>query len=219
SPRAAPPRAVRGRRQSAAMATLEGLRLAILPGSRWLTHGPDEASSPARDRDLAWARLMRARTPAFDALEPGDVAIVPMTAVAVVAPDRDGLLHLVATASEAGIGGPILVRDAAGGEAEIVDRLVDAARDAGVAVLDAGIVDAAAIERSAIGFLVNHRAELERQATILERQLEQLALEQGGPDAMAAAIAGFLGRAVAIEGRRGAALAVHAPVDVPGSAA
>jgi len=88
-----------------------------------------------------------------------------------------------------------------------------------VPVLDAGTGDAAGIERSAIGFLVNHRAELDRQATILETRLEAVALAGGGPAGLAAAIAGFLGRAVAIEGRRGLPIAVHAPADVPSSAA
>ena len=47
-------------------------------------------------------------------------------------------------------------------------RSREAAAAAGLPVLDAGAADATAIERSAIGFLVNHRAELERQATLLE---------------------------------------------------
>jgi hypothetical protein len=61
---------------------------------------------------------------------------------------------------------------------------------------------------------VNHRGELERQATILETRLERVALDGGGPEGLAAAISGFLGRAIAIEGRRGATLAVHLPPDV-----
>jgi PucR-like helix-turn-helix protein len=89
----------------------------------------------------------------------------------------------------------------------------------GLPVLAAGPGDPAAVERSAIGFLVNHRAELDRQATILESRLEEVALAGGGPEEMAAAIAGFLGRAIAIEGRRGTRLAVHAPPGVPDAAA
>ncbi|HET9614568.1 MAG TPA: helix-turn-helix domain-containing protein, partial [Candidatus Limnocylindrales bacterium] len=100
-----------------------------------------------------------------------------------------------------------------------LEQIRVAADAAGVAVLDAGNGDAAAIERSAIGFLVNERAELDRQATALESRLQQIALAGGGIEAIGAAIAGFLHRAVAIEGRRGAALVVHAPPDVPGSAA
>ena len=59
----------------AAMATLEALRAAVLPGARWLA-GTDRScravAAPER-RELAWVRLMRARVPAFDALETGDL--------------------------------------------------------------------------------------------------------------------------------------------------
>ena len=204
------------------MATLEDLRAAVLPGARWLAAGPDVAPSTATSLDLAWVRLMRARVPAFDALEPGDLAIVPRAALAVVAPDGDSVVALVRGCIDAHIGGIVLVTDPlapAAGATPATDptlgQLVTTAAQAGLPVLDAGPTDASAVERSAIGFLVNHRAELERQATILETRLEQVALGGGGPDGLAAAIAGFLGRPIAIEGRRGATLAVHVPPDVP----
>ncbi len=214
------------------MATLEALRAAVLPSARWLAAGPAgsgpsaRAGSPATTRDLAWVRLMRARVPAFDALEAGDVAVVPLAALGIVAPDDEAVGSLVRAAADAEIGGLVLVTDPSRAVADPgretrarVVALVEAAAAANVPVLDAGAGDPSAIERSAIGFLVNHRAELERQATILEAQLEGVALAGGGPEGFAAAIAGFLARAVAIEGRRGAPLAVHAPPDVPGAAA
>ena len=204
------------------MATLDDLRAAVLPGARWLAAGPDVAPSTATSLDLAWVRLMRARVPAFDALEPGDLAIVPRAALAVVAPDGESVAALVRGCIEAHVGGIVLVADPlgpAGGMTPDRDatlgELIATAGQAGLPVLDAGPTDASAVERSAIGFLVNHRAELERQATILETRLEQVALGGGGPDGLAAAIAGFLGRPIAIEGRRGATLAVHVPPDVP----
>jgi purine catabolism regulator len=163
---------------------------------------------------------MRARVPAFDALEAGDVAIVPLAALSVVAPDDDAVGAVVRAAADARIGGIVVVADPSGGSSRtLTTALVAAAAAAGVPVLDAGPGEPASIERSAIGFLVNHRAELERQATILETQLEQVALAGGGPEGFAAAIASFLGRPVAIEGRRGSTLAVHAPPDVPAAAA
>jgi purine catabolism regulator len=204
------------------MATLVDLRAGVLPGARWLAAGPDVAPSTATSLDLAWVRLLRARVPAFDALERGDLVIVPRAALGVVAPDAEAVAGLVRGCVDAGIGGLILVADPQVPESAadvLVDALVAVAEPVGLPVLDAGAGDAAAVERSAIGFLVNHRAELERQATILETLLEQVALGGGGPDGLAAAIAGFLGRPVAIEGRRGATLAVHVPPDVPGAAA
>ncbi len=76
-----------------------------------------------------------------------------------------------------------------------------------------------ALERSAIGFIVNRRAELDRQAAQLEARLERLALEGSDLAGLLGAIGQALDRAVALEGRRGHPLAVHAPADVPGAAA
>ena len=197
------------------MPTLAELKSAVLPSARWLAAAPDTAPSTATTLDLAWVRLLRARVPAFDALERGDLAIVPRAALAVVAPDPELTAALVRGCVEAGIGGIVLV-----GEGFADDAAIAAiAAPAGLPVLDAGAEDPAAVERSAIGFLVNHRAELERQATILETRLERVALDGGGPEGLAAAIAGFLGRAVAIEGRRGTPVAVHLPPDVEDAAA
>ena len=195
------------------MAGLEALRSAILPGGRWLV--PEVGPS----RDVAWVRLMRARVPAFDALEPGDLAIIPAAALAIVAPDGDSLEALVRGVADARAVGLVFVADAGPGSAGVAAALVRAGSAAGVPVIDAGPGEPAAIERSAIGFLVNHRAELERQATLLENRLEQVALAGGGAQGLAAAVAGFLGRAIAIEGRRGSTLAVHAPAGAPDAAA
>lgn len=206
------------------MATLVDLRAAVLPNARWLAAGPDVAPSTAASLDLAWVRLLRVGLPAFDALDPADVVIMSRAALELVASDADGgVPGLIRACVEARIGGVVLVGEADAGGApppELdVGRLVEAAASAGLPVLDAGSADAIAVERSAIGFLVNHRAELERQATLLETQLEQVALGGGGPEGLAAAIAGFLGRPIAIEGRGGSILAVHAPPDAPGAAA
>jgi purine catabolism regulator len=210
------------------MATFEDLRAAVLPGARWLAAGPDRAPSTASTLDLAWVRLMRAGVPAFDALEPADVAIMPRAALDLVAAEGDGVAALVRGCIDTGIGGIVLVADpdraidpdrASGSDEAGLDALVTIAAGAGLPVLDAGPAGAIAIERSAIGFLVNHRAELERQATLLETRLEEVALGGGGPEGLAAAIAAFLGRPIAIEGRHGTTLAVHVPPDVPEAAA
>ncbi|MEO5940589.1 MAG: hypothetical protein ABIZ72_06410, partial [Candidatus Limnocylindrales bacterium] len=207
------------------MATLDALRAAVLPGAHWLAAGPDVAPSTAATLDLAWVRLMRAGLPAFDALEPADLAIMPWAALELVGSDGDeqALAALVRDCLDARIGGVVLVADrgaqpAAPGRPDL-SGLVATAAAAGLPVLDAGPGDPGAIERSAIGFLVNHRAELERQATLLETRLEQVALGGGGPEGLAAAIAGFLGRPIAIEGRGGTTLAIHVPPDLPEAAA
>jgi hypothetical protein len=159
--------------------------------------------------------------PAFDALEAGEVAIVPASALAVVAPGPAELAGLVAALVAAPVAGVVIVEgDVSGGPGqEFGARFAEAAAAAGLAALVADRVDPLGLERSAIGYLVNRRAELERQASELERQLEQLALAGRGLDSFATAIGAFLDRAVAIERRRGDALAIHAPAGLPSHAA
>jgi purine catabolism regulator len=178
---------------------------------------------------------MRARVPAFDALEAGDLAIVPAAALAVVAPGRDELRALVDACVAARLSGLLLVEgdeaapgDTAAGDAsspipegasapgaDRLEALADALAGTPLPALRIPRADLGALERSVIGFLVTRGAELDRQAAMLEARLERLALEGGGPAALVAAIATFHGRAVALEGRRGDALAVHAPAGAP----
>jgi len=200
------------------VATLAELRDAILPGAS--IRSPADGS-PARE--IEWARVMKARVPAFDALAPGDLAIVPASALALVASGRRDVEALAEACARARAAALVLVEadgtEAPGGE-ELLLSLADAALLAGLAVIRIGRTDPAGLERSIIGFLVNRTAELERQAAILETRLEALALEGGGPDGLVAAIAGFLGRAIALEGPRAEPLAVHAPPsdpDAPGA--
>jgi hypothetical protein len=172
----------------------------------------------ARGREVRWVRVLKARVPAFDALEPGDLAIVPAGALAAVAPGPPEAAALVGEFVRSRVAGLLLVE----GEDDArpaLEALAGAVATAGLPALRSSRSDPAALERSAIGFLVNQRAELDRQATLLETQLEGLAL--GGADlgALVGAIGAWLGRAVALEGRRGDSLAIHAPPDLPGAAA
>lgn len=187
--------------------------------------GSDGAAAP----QITWVRVMRARVPAFDALEAGDLAIVPEATLAVVAPGRDERLQLIDACRAARIAGVLLVdqdqrpapnvelgEPAADGGA-FTDLAAGLAR-AGLPGIRVGPADVAALERSIIGYLVTGGAELERQAAALESHLERLALAGGGPAALVAAIASHFGRAVALEGRRGDPLALHAPAELPDSA-
>lgn len=171
--------------------------------------GGREAGGEPAAGPIGWVRVMKPRVPAFDALDAGDLAIVPVGALAVVAATDRELEVLADGLGDAGVAGVLLVGD------EPADTFVRAlvARRVPVLVQPGG--DAAALERSAIAFLVNRRAELDRQAGELERAIEAHVLAGRGPDALAAAIAGFVGRGVVIERRRGEALAIHVPGDVP----
>ncbi len=174
---------------------------------------------------VGWVRVLRSRVPALDVLEPSDLVIVPATAIAVVAPGPADIRDLVQTLARSDALGLLLVPagPAAGSSPtssrDVLAEVAAAAGEAGLAAFRVDGTDPGTLERRLIGFLVDRRGELERQAASLESDLAQLAMAGRGLDALAAAIGGFLGRAVAIENRRADALAVHAPADVPGAAA
>lgn len=176
------------------------------------------AAADPPNRDVGWVRVLKPRVPAFDALESSDLAILPLSSLRELSAtgpiDATGVVDALARAA----GSAIVV---VGGTAE--DPLTSAALERAVALGMGAFAlpetDVQALERSVIGFLVNGRAELERQAGMLETRLERLALEGGDLEAHAATIARFLGRPVAIERPRGKPVAVHAPADVQGSAA
>jgi hypothetical protein len=83
------------------MTDLNALAAELLPGATWVGKS---AGHPAGGRDrsggdahpIAWVRILRARVPAFDALDPGDLVIAPASALAVVAPGETELRDLVA---------------------------------------------------------------------------------------------------------------------------
>ncbi len=196
------------------MASLQDLVHALLPTARRLGPG---GSGLDGDRDVTWVRVMRARVPAFEALDSGDLAIIPGPALALVAPGPGQIEELAAALARTRVPAVVLVEGEGGGAS--LSALGAAAVAVGLTVLALDRADPIALERSVIGFLVNRRAEIDRRAAELEAQLAGLALRGAGLDAQAATIGAFLGRAVVLEGRRGDAIAIHAPTDVPGAGA
>ncbi len=191
------------------MTTLADLRAALLPTAVPVGDASLDASS------LGWVRVMKARVPAFDGLESGDLAIVPTGVLDAVVPGPLEAGALVAALSRARVGGVLLVatlgEETAGDPLRLVEGELTAAA---IPTLRVARTDIAALERGVIGLIVNSRAELDRQAGLLEARLEQLALEGAGIEALVAAVAGSLGRAVALEGSRGDALVLHAPPEI-----
>jgi purine catabolism regulator len=190
--------------------TFAELRAAVAPGGRAVG---DAAAWPATP--LGWVRVMRARVPAFDALDTADIAILPASALAIIAPTREEAEAIAAAVAAAHAGGVLLVESETPEESARLSEVEAPLLREGVPAVRMPRTDVAALERSVAGFLVNERAELDRQAGLLEARLERVALDGGGAAALVAEVAAFLGRPVALEGRRGHAIAVHAP---PGSA-
>jgi purine catabolism regulator len=183
---------------------LASLAAELLPGAAWV-------AGERPGRPIAWVRVLRARVPAFDALEPGDLVVASASSLAVVAPDAAELRDLVAALAAVPVSGVLLVDT----EASAAEALAAA----GIPAIRVERTDPIELERSVVGFIVAGGAELERQASLLEAELRRRALEGGGVAALVGAVSGFLGRALALEAGRGAALVVHAPPEAPRAAA
>lgn len=192
------------------MTTLGDLRAELFPAARAV--GPVDG-----DGRLAWVRVMKARVPAFDALEPGDLAIVPASALAVLAATPEELGPIVAAFRSTGVSGVLLVEgdSLAPASGDRLSELEVALADAGVPSLRLAPADPSAVERSVIGYIVSAAGELDRQAGLLEADLERRAIAGEGAAAMVATAAEFLARPLALEGPRGDLVTVHAPAGEP----
>jgi hypothetical protein len=206
------------------MATLGELLRAVLPGAAPLAPGADAGESGA-ERSVGWVRVMRSRVPAFEALASGDLVMVPEGALAAVVHEPDDAARVAEELRRADVAAVVILGEPPAGEAGAPAVAAPAvvalgseamARSLPVYRLESG--DAAVLERAVIGYLVNARAELERQVARLESELQSVALAGGGLQAMAAAIAGFLRRAVVVEDADRAIVAAHAPPRAPGAA-
>lgn len=187
------------------MTDLAELAAEFLPGAVRVAGGDDPG------RAIAWVRVMRARVPAFDALEPGDLAIVPGSALGLVAPGPRELDELAGALAAVPVSGVLLVEaDAAAGAAFA---------GVGVSTYLVAATDPASLERAVVGYIVGRGAELERQASVLEAELRRRALEGSGVAALVGVVSGFLGRALALETGRGEPIVVHAPAEAPRAAA
>ncbi|HEX5466365.1 MAG TPA: helix-turn-helix domain-containing protein [Candidatus Limnocylindrales bacterium] len=200
------------------MASLLSLWRAALPAAVPIGLDQDRAEALAAAREVGWVRVLQARVPAFEGLERRDLAILPLPAlVALTAGGPVEPSTLVEAIAETGAAAILLVGDDPA--APVLGAAADRAARLGLPALHLPQGDAVEVERGVIGFLLDARAELEGQAGQLEAELEGLALAGAGLEAEAAAMAAFLGRAVAIEGPQREPLAVHAPPDRPETAA
>src|SRR3990170_2098599 len=137
------------------MPDLDELGEALLPGAQRV--------GKSGGGPISWVRVMTTRVPAFDALEPGDLAIVPAAALAVVAPGRDELRAFVDACVAARLSGLLLVGgDESAGQADVsegapvpsaerLDELAAALADTPLPALRVPRADLGALERSVIG--------------------------------------------------------------------
>ena len=195
------------------MTDLAAIAAELLPAATWVGAQPPVGDGAARS--VAWVRVLRARVPAFDALDPGDLVIAPASALAVVAPGARELRELIGALAAVPVSGVLLLES----ETQSPDAAEVVIAELHLPALRVPRTDAGTLERSIVGFIVERGAELERQASLLEAELRRRALDGGGAAALVAAVSSFLGRALALDAGRGAPVVVHAPPQAPSAAA
>jgi hypothetical protein len=86
------------------MASLRELVQTLLPNAVPLAKVRDESMA----RTVTWVRVMRMRLPAFDGMESGDLALIPLTLLTAAAPDAQARADLVEYLAEHGSSGILL---------------------------------------------------------------------------------------------------------------
>jgi purine catabolism regulator len=198
------------------MPTVEQVWRAVFPAAR-PPAGQLAALAPGLERNVAWVRVLKARTPAFDALEQDDLALAAESTLRSLAGLAVEPLSVVEALANARASGLLVIGDGQTDEG-LVAPILERAGGLGLAAFALAHGEVAPLERSTIGYVVNGRAELEQRAATLEAELERAALAGAGVDGLAATIARFLSRPVAIEADDGSALALHAPIDAADAA-
>ena len=157
------------------MASLRELVQTLLPNAVPLAKVRDESMA----RTVTWVRVMRMRLPAFDGMESGDLALIPLALLASAAPDVQARAELVEYLAEHGSTGIVLIGDEqpSAVEARARTELAEAAERNGLPCLAVCGMESAQLERSLIGAVVTRTGPLDRTAVGPHPQLPPLPLD------------------------------------------
>ncbi len=142
-------------------------------------------------REVVWARTLRPRPPAFDAIEGGELALLSSSQLSLF--ETLTLSYVVSRLADAGVAAVAVLGDVdtdaiSAAEARAVPLL---RLPQGVSLTD--------LERAAISSIVDQQAELQRRASDIHRQLSQLVFEERGLQAVAERLAEICAKAVVLE--------------------
>lgn len=143
-------------------------------------------------RAVLWARRMAAHTPAFAALEEGEVVLLSVEALRLL-DERLTLAQVVASLAKRNVSALAVV-------GPVSEEAVAAADDVGLCLLalpaDADLRD---IEKDTIRLIVEREAQLDRRGRQVYRQLAQCSIENHGLGAIAEALWQIVGKPVMIQ--------------------
>ncbi|MGE5618465.1 MAG: helix-turn-helix domain-containing protein [Sphingomonadaceae bacterium] len=146
-------------------------------------------------REVTWARTLRPRPPAFEALEGGELALLSSSHLSMLQ-ESITLAYVISRLSAVGVAAVAVL----GG---VDEEAMSTSDELGIPLIQlpetASLTE---VERAAIATVVDKQAELQRRAAEIHRQLAQLTFEERGLQAVAERLAEITGKAVAIEDER-----------------
>ncbi len=162
------------------------LQLAFPAGSRVI------AGRSGLGREVTWARSLRPRPPAFEALEGGELALLSSAHLSLLQESMT-LSYVIGRLADVGVAAIAVLgevdQEAAGTAEELKIPLIELPSTA-------TLVE---VERAAIATVVDKQAELQHRAFEIHRQLAQLTFDERGLQAVADRLAEICGKAVVIE--------------------
>ena len=144
------------------------------------------------ERNVTWACRMRARLPAFESIQGGELALLTLSQVRRL---NETLPHLLASLDNAGVAGVAVATQ----EPLDNDSLAYANRVHLPLIVIPSSLLLEEIEREVITFVVGFRGEVERKAVALSHRLMQLSTQGVGMEGMCTQLALSLGACVVVE--------------------
>jgi purine catabolism regulator len=142
------------------------------------------------ERRVEWATTLRTRSPAFEAIKGGEMALVPVASIRLL-DERLDLADVMTGLAEKGGVAVAVVGDASPGSLGVAER-----RHMPLLRLPDG-VHVTEVQQSVVRFIVEQRTVLHERGQLLQMELMQLALGGAGADAIVARLGEVTGRVVA----------------------
>src|SRR5215469_5923837 len=152
------------------------------------------AGAAGLERRVTWACRMRARLPAFESIQGGELALLTLSQLRRLEETLPHLLKSLHLAGAAVIAVAAQSEDALGDEGK---ELADQLHLPLILLPSSALLEE--IEREVITFVVSFRSETERKATEIAQQLMQLSVQGAGIQGLCEALANSRGKWVVVQ--------------------
>src|SRR5450756_2322458 len=143
-------------------------------------------------REVVWARSLRPRLPAFEALEGGEMALLSSAQLSLLQESMT-LSYIISRLGEVGVAAVAVLGEVDGESIQTADGL-----EIPLLKLPPGC-SLVEVERAAIATVVDRQAELQNRASEIHRQLAQITFEERGLQAVVDRLSEATRKSVAIE--------------------